>query len=68
MKAVIYNKKHSPYPLDLKEVDKPIPKDDEVLIGFVAVSLNPVDSLDQAAEAMDDLGKGHSSGKVIIYL
>jgi len=43
MKAVIYNKKHSPYPLDLKEVDKPIPKDDEVLIKVVAVSLNAAD-------------------------
>ncbi len=43
MKAVIYDKKHSPFRLCLKEVDKPVLNDNEVLIKVVSVSLNAAD-------------------------
>jgi NADPH:quinone reductase-like Zn-dependent oxidoreductase len=43
MKAVIYTKYGSPDVLQLKEVDKPIPKDDEVLIKVHAASINSWD-------------------------
>ncbi|MGV7224018.1 MAG: NAD(P)-dependent alcohol dehydrogenase, partial [Nitrospinales bacterium] len=38
MKAVMYTKYGSPDVLQLKEVNKPIPKDDEVLIKVHAAS------------------------------
>ena len=40
MKAVVYTKYGSPDVLQLKEVEKPIPKDDEVLIKVHAASIN----------------------------
>lgn len=43
MKAVVYSKYGSPDVLELKDVDKPIPKDNEVLIKVRAVSLNDWD-------------------------
>ncbi len=43
MKAVVYNKKASPEKLIFCDVDKPVPKDDEVLIKIEAVSLNAAD-------------------------
>jgi len=43
MKAVVYTKYGSPDVLQLKEVDKPIPKDDEVLIKVHAASINSWD-------------------------
>jgi len=43
MKAVLYNKKGLPEKLSLAEIDKPVPKDDEVLIRVHAVSLNAAD-------------------------
>jgi NADPH:quinone reductase-like Zn-dependent oxidoreductase len=43
MKAVLYNKKTTPYKLPLCEIDKPIAKDNEVLIRVQAVSLNAAD-------------------------
>lgn len=43
MKAIVYEEYGSPEVLELKEVDKPIPKDDEVLIKVFAVSLNDWD-------------------------
>jgi NADPH:quinone reductase-like Zn-dependent oxidoreductase len=45
MKAIVYEEYGSPEVLQLKEVDKPIPKDDEVLIRVFAVSLNDWDSM-----------------------
>jgi len=43
MKAIVYTKYGPPDVLELKEVDKPIPKDDEALIKVHAVSINDWD-------------------------
>ncbi len=43
MKAIIAPKFGSPDVLQLKDVDKPAPGDDEVLVKVVAASLNPLD-------------------------
>ena len=43
MKAVVYDKKHAPYNLLIKEVVKPVPKDNEVVLKVVSVSLNAAD-------------------------
>ena len=43
MKAVVYTKYGTPDVLQLKEVEKPIPKDDEILIKVHAASINSWD-------------------------
>ena len=43
MKAIVYTKYGSPDVLALKEVEKPIPKDDQVLINVHAASANAAD-------------------------
>ncbi len=43
MKAIVYYKYGTPDNLELKEIDKPIPKEDEVLIKIYAVSINDWD-------------------------
>ncbi|UCH63199.1 MAG: NAD(P)-dependent alcohol dehydrogenase [Fidelibacterota bacterium] len=43
MKAIVYTKYGPPDVLELKEVDKPVPKDDEVLVEVHAVSINDWD-------------------------
>jgi len=43
MKAIVYTKYGGPEVLQIKEVEKPLPKDDEVLIKVHAVSINDWD-------------------------
>ncbi len=43
MKAVVYDKKNTPEPFVLREVDKPVPTGDQVLIKIMAVSVNAAD-------------------------
>jgi NADPH:quinone reductase-like Zn-dependent oxidoreductase len=43
MKALVFTKYGTPDVLELKEIDKPIPEDDEVLIQVYAVSINDWD-------------------------
>lgn len=43
MKAIVYTKYGTPDVLELKEVDKPIPRDDEVLVKVHAASINDWD-------------------------
>ncbi len=43
MKAIVFTKYGTPDVLELKETDKPIPKEDEVLIKVYAVSINDWD-------------------------
>lgn len=43
MKAVVYDKGNSPDVLVLREVEKPIPSDNEVLVKIYAVSVNAAD-------------------------
>ena len=43
MKAIVYHKYCSPDVLELEEVEKPIPRDDEVLVKVHAASINSWD-------------------------
>ncbi|MDP3449406.1 MAG: alcohol dehydrogenase catalytic domain-containing protein, partial [Anaerolineaceae bacterium] len=43
MKTVVYDKSNSPDVLVLREVDKPVPTGDQVLIKIMAVSVNAAD-------------------------
>jgi NADPH:quinone reductase-like Zn-dependent oxidoreductase len=43
MKAVVYNRRSSPDKLVYRDVEKPLPNDDKVLIKILAVSVNAAD-------------------------
>src|SRR5713101_6782789 len=43
MKAIVYHKSGSAHVLKLEEIEKPVPRDDEVLIKVRAASVNPLD-------------------------
>jgi hypothetical protein len=43
MKDVVYDKRESPNVLVFREVEKPIPSDNEVLVKIYAVSVNAAD-------------------------
>jgi NADPH:quinone reductase-like Zn-dependent oxidoreductase len=67
MKAIVYTKYGTPDVLVLKEIDRPIPKEDEVLIKVYAVSVNDWDfGLLQGGDLINRLLNGILKPKVQI--
>jgi NADPH:quinone reductase-like Zn-dependent oxidoreductase len=67
MKAIVYRRYGSPDVLELKEIDTPVPADDQVLIKVHAASVNPVDWHRMRGEpsfmrASEGLGKPKNTG------
>jgi NADPH:quinone reductase-like Zn-dependent oxidoreductase len=61
MKAAVYTRYGSPDVVQITDVEKPVPKDDEVLIKVRAASVNPADRHRYVEE-------GHARGKLVIAL
>jgi NADPH:quinone reductase-like Zn-dependent oxidoreductase len=66
MKAIVYTKYGSPDVLELKEIDKPVPRDSEVLIKVHAVSLNDWDLGLLDGDFVNRLLNGFSKPKIKI--
>lgn len=66
MKAIVYTKYGTPDVLELKEIDKPIPTDDEVLIKVFAASLNDWDSGLLQGDFINRMLNGRSKPKIQI--
>jgi NADPH:quinone reductase-like Zn-dependent oxidoreductase len=65
MKAIVYTKYGTPDVLVLKEIDRPVPKEDEVLIKVYAVSVNDWDfGLLQGADLINRLLNGILKPKI----
>src|SRR5688572_14750771 len=68
MKAIVYTKYGTPDVLELKEVDKPVPKDHEVLIKVYAVSVNDWDVGLLSGDAINRIMNGFRRPKKIKIL
>ena len=67
LKAIVFTKYGTPDVLELKEIDKPIPKEDEVLVKVYAVSINDWDiGLLQGGDIINRLINGLFKPKIQI--
>lgn len=64
MKAFVYEAYGSPDVLALKDIDKPMVKDNEVLVRIRATSVNPADWHFMRGEPY--LEEGHARGEVVV--